>query len=239
MGGSNEEIFQFCMNTMCLYDGYYDFEKCRIHEAGAKEIKVVVGWSSQLRNYDALNSLFRPYKVSSFAHANDDDTPFQNLYRIYLSHLHNEYYSFKTQMQTIALQHYFKRHGIEFFAFMAFTPLLEEELMGTKWDLRQDIDEKRFYKLFQKTNSMCSTLNELCNDAITHEYIIETPMLYTKDIRKYFSTFTNGLKAINRKYLSGSSTPDSRYFIWDGHPNEAGLEVISDELYNLINRVNT
>ena len=226
-GGSNEEIFKYCLDTMCLYEDY-TFEKCEIQNIGATEIKVVIGWSSQLRTFDALHNLFRPYNVSSIPFVTDQITPFQTLYKTYVHHLHKEYYCFKTQMQTIALQHYFARHNIESFYFMAFTPLLESDLMNTKWDLRSDIDASRFYKLFEEANNMSNTLNERCESLEKHEHIIETSMLYIDHLKSHFS------KLLNKK-LSSFTTPHPRYFLPDGHPNEVGLEVIADELFTLIN----
>ena len=231
-GGSNEEIFSWCLNTMCLYDGEYRFDKCKIHELGAAEIKVVIGWSSQLRDFGTLKNIFRPYNVASlpFPYGN---TLGETLYQTYVNNLHPEYYCFQTQMETIALQHYFQQHNIESFYFMAFTPLLEQEVVGTKWDFRHLIDEKRFYNLFTLGNSMCSLLNELCDEPDKHEHVVETPMLYVETLKNYYLNLFSK-KTDKQKYLLALTNPNSKYFVEDGHPNEAGLEVISNELYNMI-----
>lgn len=237
-GGSNDDIFKYCLDAMCLYDEY-TFNLCRIYELKATEIKVVIGWSTQIRNFDVLNNIFRPYNCASLPFVyNPTDTEtkeVRSLHEIYVRNLHSEYLCFKTQLQTIALQHYFKKHGIESFYFMAFTPLLENDIVNTKWDLREEIDETRFYQLYS-LGHMDNTIKKICNSDSRNKHIVESSMLYMKHFKDYYKKY---LPKMDSGYLDKIDSLDKQYFRPDGHPNENGLEIISEEVYKLIKEFET
>lgn len=234
-GGSNTEIFETCLGTMSMFEDY-QFDKCKIWDIGASEIKVVVGWSSQLRSFDATTKLFRPFNCTSLPFISDgDNTNFSKLYGKYITNLHPEYCSYSTQLQTICLQHYFNHHKIDSYYFMGFTPLLEKESYYTKWDLRSEIDSNRFYGLYSELGDMSSKINSISNSQIRNEYIIDQPffsMGFKNVFSKIFKSKIGFSEYLDNGVLNQSNNP---YLESDGHPNELGLEVMATELYNLIN----
>lgn len=231
-GGSNEEIFKWCLDTMCLYEEYA-FDKCRIHELGAKEIKVVIEWSSPIRNFGPVNKLFRPFNVSSlpFPQRNDAVPEMYEFYTFYMNNGYTDVSSWHTQIYTIALQKYFATHNIESFYFMGFAPLIEEHKMYTEWDLRTHIEENRFYKLYESANNMATVLNELCNEPVKHKFLVETSMMFIDTFRSFYKTV---LKNVTDEYWDSQQVPNPKLFIADGHPNVEGLDIISHEIYKLI-----
>jgi hypothetical protein len=231
-GGSNDDIFEWCLKIMCLGEDY-EFGKCKIDQLNTKEIKVVIGWSSQLRNFNSTTKIFRPFNVTSIPYRWTEKS-LQSLYEKYISNLHSEYYCFNTQIQTICLQHYFKYHKIDSYYFMAFTPLLEKELVETKWDLRNDIDKKRFYNLFEDSNNMAAKICEIANDKIKNQFVVDQPY-FVHNLKDWFNEiFLNKKEFV--EYLNTGGFKNKKYFLDDGHPNELGLEIISNELFELIKK---
>jgi len=231
-GGSNEEIFKWCLDTMCLYDEY-TFDKCRIHELGAKEIKVVIEWSSPIRNFGPVNKLFRPFNVSSlpFPYTQGAPTGMHDFYAFYMNNGYTDISSWYTQIYTIALQKYFAKHNIESFYFMGFAPLIEDHRMNTEWDLRIHIEEDRFYKLYESANNMATVLNEMCDEPAKHKFLVETSMMFVDNFRNFYRKV---LKNVTNEYWDSQQIPNPKLFIPDGHPNVEGLDIISHEIYKLI-----
>ena len=234
-GGSNNDIFEWCLKTMCLFDEY-EFEKCRINELETAEIKVIIGWSSQIRNFDSTTKIFRPWNVTSIPYTlgMNKESQYYKLYNDYIVNLHPEYYCYSTQLQTICLQHYFKHHKIDSYYFMAFTPLIENEIIDTKWDLRNQIDKNNFYKL-DKIESMADTISSITQSDIKNEYVFDQPFL-VENINSFYKTILNKkdnfVNFLENKFIN--SKKDNTYFMSDGHPNELGLEVMANELFELI-----
>ena len=86
--------------------------------------------------------------------------------------MRKELYQYTTQVQIILLQEYFKNHNIDFYSFMAFTPLVENEFKNTEWDLREHIDTEKFYGLYSDINSMAQKLNSLITYTLNYFKII-------------------------------------------------------------------
>lgn len=235
-GGSNTEIFENCLYAMSLNEDY-EFYKCRIKELGCSEIKCIVGWSSQIRDFSPMHKIFRPFNVTNIPFITfTDESSHSKLYFKFLDKImRKEYYQYITQVQTILLQDYFKHHKIEFYAFMAFTPLVEDEFKNTDWDFREYIDTNTFYGLYSKIDSMAQKLNELNESDIKNEFIIDQPHYNNRNFINIFTKYFNKRKEY-AEFLEKqhSSKLSSKYHLEDGHPNELGLEVISNELFNLI-----
>jgi len=158
-GGSNVEIFEQCLLMMSLYEDY-EFDKCKIKELGCGEIKVVIGWSSQIRDFSPIHKIFRPFNVTNipYVHFGDEGFLSKTYFKFIDKIMRKELYQYTTQVQIILLQEYFKNHNIDFYSFMAFTPLVENEFKNTEWDLREHIDTEKFYGLYSDINSMAQKL---------------------------------------------------------------------------------
>lgn len=239
-GGSNTEIFESCLQLMSLNEDY-EFDKCKIKELGCSEIKCIVGWSSQIRDFSPMHKIFRPFNATNipYVHVGDEHNRDKQLSKVYFKFIDKimkiEYYQYITQVQTILLQEYFKNHKIDFYSFMAFTPLVENEFKNTDWDLREHIDGKTFYGLYSDTDSMAQKLNNLIGSDIKNEFIVDQPHYDNKNFIKIFTDFFNKKKEY-KEFLEKQhiNKLNSKYHLKDGHPNELGLEVISDELFKLI-----
>lgn len=239
-GGSNTEIFERCLHTMSLNEDY-EFDKCKIKELGYSEIKCIVGWSSQIRDFSPMHKLFRPFNVCNIPYIafGDEHSPDKSLQRLYFKFIDKimkkEYYQYITQVQTILLQEYFKHHKIDFYTFMAFTPLVENEFKNTQWDLREYIDGNGFYGLYSDIDSMSQKLNNLIGSDIKNEFIVDQPHYGNENFISIFSKFFNKKKEYKDfLQLQNKLKIKSKYHIEDGHPNELGLEVICNELFEMI-----
>lgn len=235
-GGSNTEIFESCLHTMCLNEDY-EFNKCKIKELGCSEMKCIIGWSSQIRDFSPMHKIFRPFNVTNIPYVSfSDDSPQSNSYFKFLDKImKKEYYQYITQVQTILLQDYFNYHKIEFYTFMAFTPLVENEFKNTDWDFREYINTKTFYGLYSKIDSMVQKLNDLSELDIKNEFIIDQPYYNNDNFINIFSKFLNKKKEYKELLqLQNKSISNNKYCYEDGHPNDLGLEIIADELYKMI-----
>ena len=235
-GGSNTEIFESCLNTMCLNEDY-EFNKCKIKELGCSEMKCIIGWSSQIRDFSPMHKIFRPFNVANIPYVSfSDDSPQSNSYFKFLDKImKKEYYQYITQTQTILLQDYFNYHKIEFYTFMAFTPLVENEFKNTDWDFREYINTKTFYGLYSKIDNMAQKLNDLNKLGIKNEFIIDQPYYNNDNFINIFSKFFNKKKEYKELLqLQNKNTSNNKYCYEDGHPNDLGLEIIADELYKMI-----
>lgn len=239
-GGSNVEIFEHCLHTISLNEDY-EFDKCKIKELGCSEIKCIIGWSSQIRDFSPIHKLFRPFNVSNIPYITLQDVhdPTKSLQRLYFKFIDKimkkEYYQYITQVQTILLQEYFKHHKIDFYTFMAFTPLVENEFKNTEWDLREHIDSNRFYGLYSDVDSMAQKLNNLLESDIRNEFVIDQPHYDNQNFISIFSKFFNKKKEY-KEFLETQNKLKikGKYYLDDGHPNELGLEVMADELFKMI-----
>ena len=235
-GDSNVQIFENCLQTLCFNEDY-EFYKCRVKELECTEIKCIIGWSSQIRDFSPMHKIFRPFNVSNIPYVSfSDDSPQSNSYFKFLDKImKKEYYQYITQVQTILLQDYFNYHKIEFYTFMAFTPLVENEFKNTDWDFREYINTKTFYGLYSKIDSMAQKLNDLNKLGIKNEFIIDQPYYNNDNFINIFSKFFNKKKEYKELLqLQNKNTSNNKYCYEDGHPNDLGLEIIADELYKMI-----
>jgi hypothetical protein len=239
-GGSNTEIYERCLTTMsCGND--YGFDECPIKDLGVSEIKVVIGWSSQYRDFGPIHKIFRPYTVTNIPNHIDEFININDaksvLYEKFIDKLFKkEYYQYTTQLYTIFLQHYFKHHKVDYFMFMAFNPLVEASLKGTEWDLREHIDESKFYGLYDEISNMGQLLNQMGGHQIGDTFVVDQPYYYADGIMRFIGKFLNKDNKF-KEFLEGNrkSRLDNPYFMEDGHPSVLGLDVISNELYSKIN----
>jgi hypothetical protein len=235
-GGSNVEIFEQCLLMMSLYEDY-EFDKCKIKELGCAEIKVIIGWSSQIRDFSPIHKIFRPFNVTNipYVHFGEDKILSKTYFKFIDKIMRKELYQYTTQVQIILLQEYFKNHNIDFYSFMAFTPLVENEFKNTEWDLREHIDSEKFYGLYSDINSMAQKLNSLINSNIKNEFVFDQPHYNNRNFISIFSKFFNKKKEYKDFLeLQNKLKIKSEYHLEDGHPNELGLEVICNELFEMI-----
>lgn len=235
-GGSNAEIFEECLFLFSLYEDY-EFNKCKINEFEFSEIKIVIGWSSQVRDFSPVHKLFRPFNVTNIPYINfNEKSKFSETYFKFIDKLmKKEYYQYITQIQTILLQDYFKAHNIDCYFFMAFTPLVEDEFKKTEWDLRQYIDENKFYGLNSDVSNMSYKLNSIVNSEVKNNFVVDQPFYNNTNFISIFTNFFNKKKEF-KDYLEVAfkGNDENKYLIFDGHPNELGLEIISNELFEMI-----
>ena len=233
-GGSNTEIYENCLKTMALNDDY-EFNKCEINKIGISEILVIVGWSSQYRDFGPIHKIFNPYTVTNIPQNLGDDGRLKSkLYSKYMDKLFKkEYYQYSTQIYSIYLQEYFKAHKIKCFQFMAFNPLVESSLVNSEWDLRNNIDSNKFYGLYG--NNMGQLLNEMGGYKTKDTFVVDQPYYYSESIMEFVSNFLNKNSKFKQYLeLNYKSRHDNIYLLEDGHPNSLGLNIIADELYNFI-----
>lgn len=233
-GGSNTEIYENCLKTMALTDDY-EFDKCEINKVGASEIIVIIGWSSQYRDFGPIHKIFKPYNVSNVPKNLGDGSSLKSkLYSKYMDKMFKkEYYQYTTQVYSVYLQEYFKYHKIKCFQFMAFNPLVESSLVNSEWDLRENIDSNTFYGLYG--NSMGKLLNEMGGYKTDDTFVVDQPYYYSQSIMNFVIGFLNkDSKFKEYLELNYKSRNDNVYLLEDGHPNSLGLEVIANELYNFI-----
>ncbi len=241
-GGSNTEIYEKCLTMMCG-DEDFQFDKCGVKDLGFSEFKVIVGWSSQYRDFGPIHKIFRPYTVTNIpehvSNTLDAGRDKSILYYKFIEKLFKkEYYQYTTQIYSIFLQHYFKSHNIDSLMFMAFNPLVEESLRGTEWDLREYIDESRFYGLYDSISNMGQLLNQKGGYDIGDTFVLDQPYYYSTGVMNFFSKFFNKGTKFN-EYLSSNkeSRLNNIYLMDDGHPNSIGCEVIANELYSKLNSI--
>jgi hypothetical protein len=236
-GGSNAEIYENCLTSMSSGNDY-EFDKCPIKDLGFSEMKVVIGWSSQYRDFGPIHKIFRPYTVTNIPNHIDEMIDINDaksvLYHKFIDKMFKkEYYQYTTQLYTIFLQHYFKHHKVDYFMFMAFNPLVEESLKDTEWDLRKYVDKSKFYGLYDEISNMGQLLNHMGGHPIGDTFVVDQPYYYGEGIMRFISKFLNKDSKF-KEFLEGNRTSrlNNPYFMEDGHPSVLGLDVISNELYS-------
>jgi hypothetical protein len=119
---------------------------------------------------------------------------------------------------------------------MAFTPLVEDEFKKTEWDLREYINEDKFYGLNSDISNMSYKLNHIVNSEVKNNFVVDQPFYNNTNFISIFSKFFNKKKEF-KDYLEVAfeGNNENKYLIFDGHPNELGLEIISNELFEMIN----
>jgi hypothetical protein len=196
---------------------------------------IIVGWSTPIRDKGPLSYLYEPFDTSTIPDI-DSSSNSSILWKTYFSEwLNIEHHSYKTQLYILFLQEYCKIHNINWYSFMAFTPLVEKEFKNTKWDLRKHIDENNLFGLYgYPTNMQEYLIQNQYNSNYTQELpILEMQYMETDSkIEMWTSKFK---KLINFKdlfiqrrnfFLSDNHT----VFSGDGHPWTVGTTLMADLL---------
>ena len=79
-------------------------------------------------------------------------------------------------------------------------------------------------------------LNSIVNSDVKNKFVVDQPFYNNTNFISIFSNFFNKKKEF-KDYLevAYNSNNKNEYLISDGHPNEMGLEIISNELFEMIN----
>ena len=179
-----------------------------------KEFKVVIEWSTPMRDSTSVAEMYKPYNLSTIPDLNSNN-PNTKLWIDYVSNwFRMEVYSYDTQKRILFLQEFFKHNDIDWYSFMGFTPLVEKEFEGTSYDLREWIDKNRFLFLYDFPNNMQDYLLKSVEPDF-NDYIGINEMQFENDRKKYFEKYTD-------------------IFTSDGHPNVGGLEIMANILHKQI-----
>jgi len=209
---SNYEIFDTIKKVLCKEEFPM---KQQSHLNELKEFKVVVEWSTPMRDSTSVAQMYSPWNMSTIPDLNSEQ-PNTKLWLDYVDKwLRMEIYSYDTQKRILFLQEFFNHNNIDWYMFIGFTPLVEKQFHNTEYDLRKWIDKDRFLFLYGFPNNMqdylMTTLDENFKDDI---HINE--MQFENNRLKYFGDSSNGV------------------FTGDGHPNTKGVELMSDIIYRSI-----
>jgi len=174
-----------------------------------KEFKVVVDWSTPMRDDTSVAKMYSPYNTAAIPDLQSNE-PNIKLWLDYVDKWFRvEMYSYDTQKRILFLQEFFNHNKIDWYMFMGFTPLVEKNFHDTEYDLRKWIDKKRFLFLNGFPNNM-------------QDYLITT---IDKDFKEDIDINEMQFKNNRLKYFS------NEVFTSDGHPNIKGLELMSDVIY--------
>lgn len=208
---SNYEIFDAIKDNLCNENFPLDANKSL---KNLKEYKVVIEWSTPMRDSTTVAEMYKPYNLSTIPDLNSKKAN-TKLWMDYVSNwFRMEIYSYDTQKRILFLQEFFKNNNIDWYSFMGFTPLVEKQFNGTAYDLREWIDKDRFLFLYGFPNNMQDYLMKHV-DSNFSEYIGINEMQFENNRHKYFI-----------------DTQD--IFTGDGHPDIKGLEIMANILYNKI-----
>ena len=179
-----------------------------------KEYKVVIEWSTPMRDSTSVAEMYSPYNISTIPNLNS----IQANTKLWMDYVSNwfrmEIYSYDTQKRILFLQEFFKNNNIDWYSFMGFTPLVEKQFDGTNYDLRKWIDKNRFFFLYGFPNNMQDYLLQSVEDGFS-DYIGINEMQFENDRQPLFNKHTE-------------------VFTSDGHPNTKGLEMMADIVYKQI-----
>jgi len=179
-----------------------------------KEYKVVIEWSTPMRDSTSVAEMYSPYNISTIPNLNS----IQANTKLWMDYVSNwfrmEIYSYDTQKRILFLQEFFKNNNIDWYSFMGFTPLVEKQFDGTNYDLRKWIDKNRFLFLYGFPNNMQDYLLQSVEDGFS-DYIGINEMQFENDRQPLFNKHTE-------------------VFTSDGHPNTKGLEMMADIVYKQI-----
>lgn len=208
---SNYEIFDSVKAILCDVD-YPMKQKNKLNKL--KEFKVVVDWSTPMRDSTSVAKMYSPYNLATIPDLNSKE-PNTKLWLDYVDKWFRvEMYSYDTQKRILFLQEFFNHNNIDWYMFMGFTPLVEKQFHDTEYDLRKWIDKDRFLFLYGFPNNMQDYLIT-CIDENFKQDIQINEMQFKNNRTKYFGN----------KY---------DVFTGDGHPYIRGFELMSDIIYRNI-----
>tara|TARA_R100001015_G_C4631206_1_gene193537 strand:- start:2763 stop:3593 length:831 start_codon:yes stop_codon:yes gene_type:complete len=177
-----------------------------------KEFKVVVDWSTPMRDDTSVAKMYSPYNTATIPDLKSDK-PNTKLWLDYVDKWFRvEMYSYDTQKRILFLQEFFNHNNIDWHMFMGFTPLVEKQYENTDYDLRKWIDKERFMFLNTFPNNMQDYLITTIDENFKDEININE-MQFENTRKEFFS---------------------NEVFTGDGHPAERGLEIMSDIIYRNI-----
>lgn len=209
--GSNYEIFD-CIKNILSFENF-PLKKLDYLDT-LKEYKVIIDWSTPMRDSTSVAEMYSPYNIATIPDLNSNE-PNTKLWMDYVSNwFRTEIYCYDTQKRILFLQEFFKHNNIDWYSFMGFTPLVEKEFEGTPYDLRKWIDKNRFLFLYGFPNNMQDYLLQTVEEEFNN-YIGVNEMQFENDRSSYF------LK-------------HNKIFTEDGHPNIGGLELMVEIVYKKI-----
>ncbi len=177
-----------------------------------KEFKVVVDWSTPMRDDTSVAKMYSPYNTATIPDLELVE-PNTKLWLDYVDKWFRvEIYSYDTQKRILFLQEFFNHNKIDWYMFMGFTPLVERQYENTEYDLRKWIDKERFMFLNNFPNNMQDYLITTIDENFKDEININE-MQFENSRKEFFS---------------------NEVFTGDGHPNIKGFELMSDIIYRSI-----
>jgi hypothetical protein len=148
---SNYEIFDCVKKTLSNND--YPMKQQKWLK-NLREFKVVVDWSTPMRDSTSVAKMYSPYNLATIPDLNSKE-PNTKLWLDYVDKWFRvEMYSYDTQKRILFLQEFFNYNKIDWYMFMGFTPLVEKQFHDTEYDLRKWIDKERFLFLYGFPNNM-------------------------------------------------------------------------------------
>lgn len=206
---SNYQIFDAVKTLLC--NSEYPMKKLD-YLNDLKEYKVIIEWSTPMRDSTSVAKMYYPYNIATIPNLNSDE-PNTKLWLNYVSNwIKMEMYSYDTQKRILFLQEFFNYNNIDWYSFMGFTPLVEREFEKTSYDLRKWINSDRFLFLHGFPNNMQDYLLQTVEKNFT-DYIGINEMQFENNRISYFMKH-------------------NKVFTDDGHPNVDGLDIMSDVLYD-------
>jgi hypothetical protein len=208
---SNYQIFDSIKSVLCNDD--FPMKK-KDYLNTLKEYKVIIEWSTPMRDSTSVAEMYSPYNISTIPNLNS----IQANTKLWMDYVSNwfrvEIYSYDTQKRILFLQEFFKENKIDWYSFMGFTPLVEKEFEGTNYDLREWIDKDRFLFLYGFPNNM-------------QDFILQS-------IEPHFSDYIgiNEMQFENDRKIYFDNHPE--VFTGDGHPDVGGLSIMADIVYKQI-----
>ena len=179
-----------------------------------KEYKVIIEWSTPMRDSTTVAEMYQPYNLSTIPNLNSNEINTQLWMKYVNDWFRVEMYSYDTQKRILFLQEFFNHNKIDWYGFMGFTPLVEKEFEGSRYDLRKFIDNGKFLFLYEFPNNM-------------QDYLL-------REVEKEFSDYIG----INEMQFENDRKPyfqkHNQVFTHDGHPNVDGLKMMSNILHKKI-----
>jgi hypothetical protein len=206
---SNYEIFDTIKKVLCKEE--FPMKK-QSYLNELKEFKVVVEWSTPMRDNTSVAQMYSPWNLATIPDLNSKE-PNTKLWLDYVDKWFRvEMYSYDTQKRILFLQEFFNHNKIDWTMFMGFTPLVEKQFQDTEYDLRKWIDKKRFLFLNGFPNNMQDYLIT-CIDENFKDDIHINEMQFENNRLKYFGKNSDGV------------------FTNDGHPDIKGLKYMTNLIY--------
>jgi hypothetical protein len=221
---SNYNIFDTIKRTLCGRD--FPMRLQKNWRNGPSEFKVIIGWSTPLRDSTSVADMYSPYSISTIPNLRDVQENTRLFMKYTSKWLRPEVYSFDTQKRILFLQEFFEYNKIDWYSFMAFTPLVENNFKDTPYDLRKWINPNRFFGLYDYPSNMQDYLISKVDSDYKKDASITEQQFYSK---KQGFKFFDWDDLDRRKYWD----KEDKMFTEDGHPAEMGVKLIYQKLKEL------